>query len=147
MMQEVVQRIAITAQAGRREIGALRLRCFSKRERLRRALGVWVMAWVAAVPAALIPVAHFVLVPVLLLAGPLLGYRRYRVVHCPLAVEGRCPLCRHHFTLPADARARLPYWDLCPHCGRNVRFARAEEPGSRAAHRAGLATEHRETQR
>lgn len=61
--------------------------------RARRAGLALLAAWGLAVLAVFIPIAHFVLVPLLLVAGPLLAARRLGEVRTLLRLEGRCPRC------------------------------------------------------
>ncbi len=53
----------------------------------------WAGCWGAAVAAVFLPVLHFVLVPSLLLAGPLVALARWRERVTILAADGACPAC------------------------------------------------------
>jgi len=55
-----------------------------------------------------IPIAHFVLVPGFLVAGPILGWMRYRQDRAMLHVEGACPACNETMRVELDAGERLP---------------------------------------
>lgn len=104
----------------------LRVEALPRKERLKAALQRLGIAWGAAVVGALVPLLHFVLVPGLLLAGPifaLLSLRRSvrlvagQVVPCtkcsaPIVIEGE------HLGWPA----RLD----CPGCGAALSATRAQ---------------------
>src|SRR5262249_33361169 len=63
------------------------------RDRALRAVRAWVGCWAAAVAAVFIPVLHFVLVPALLLSGPLVALARWREHVTILGADGPCPAC------------------------------------------------------
>jgi len=63
------------------------------RDRALRAVKGWAGCWGAAVAAVFLPVLHFVLVPSLLLAGPLVALARWRERVTILAADGTCPAC------------------------------------------------------
>jgi hypothetical protein len=61
--------------------------------RLARALGVLAACWAAATIAVFIPVAHFLLVPALAIAGPVWAAIRFREHQRLVRVHGVCPRC------------------------------------------------------
>ncbi len=147
MVQKIAQAVAITAKEDRSTSGTLHGSRFTRHERLKRAIGTWISLWLLAAAAVAIPIAHFVLVPLLLVAGPVLAYWRYRTTEQLSAVEGICPLCRHALILAADTRTPWPYWDLCPHCRGNIQLAFADSKDVRHADRQETVIEEMEPKR
>jgi hypothetical protein len=89
-----------------------------RRDRVRRALLALAACWGAAIGAVFLPVLHFVLVPALLLAGPVVAFARLRQKLTLLDVDGACPACGFpvHEPLRADAGARIEI--RCEGCRR-----------------------------
>ncbi len=87
-------------------------------ERMRRATIGWAACWGLAVAAVFIPLLHFILVPALLLAGPLVGRWRWREKATVLAARGVCPGCGkpQSIELHQPAGESMPW--RCPACGR-----------------------------
>lgn len=110
--------------------GMLHGQQFSRRRRWRRAAAIWALFWALALAAALIPVVHFVLVPALLIAGPLAAWWRLRQSQAIESATGECPLCHQSITLALDAHTTLPHWDVCPACGGHLQLrAMPDAPG------------------
>ena len=89
-----------------------------KRDRVRRAVAAWAGCWGAAIAAVFLPVLHFVLVPLLILAGPIMALSQLGQRITVVEVEGPCPACgaRVHETPRRDARTPI---DLrCAGCRR-----------------------------
>jgi hypothetical protein len=88
----------------------------SPARRLARALGVLAACWVAAAGAVFVPVAHFLLVPALAIAGPVWAVIRFREHQRLVRVRGVCPRCgRPQEFVPGGSIARQPAVD-CPGC-------------------------------
>lgn len=102
--------------------GVLAGQRFTRRQRRQRAVAVWALLWALALVSALIPLVHFFLVPILLVAGPLAAWWRYRVTQVVATATGECPLCRQSMTLTLDSRTELPHWDVCPVCGGHLQL-------------------------
>jgi hypothetical protein len=83
--------------------------------RLARALGVLALCWGGALVAVFIPVAHFVLVPGLAIAGVVWAVLRMRERERLLRVHGTCPRCgRVEDFVPAGGGRSLAV--TCPGC-------------------------------
>ncbi len=113
--------------------GTLYVRKFSVKDRILRALVMLGVMWLLAVMAVLIPVAHFVLVPSLLLAGPILALMRYRVTEVNDHATGACPTCGGDMAIPLDSSDRLPLWTYCPPAGHPIHLLDAHVAGRRTA--------------
>jgi len=84
--------------------------------RLARALGGLAACWGAAAVAVFIPVAHFLLVPALTIAGLVWAVLRYRERQRLVRVHGVCPRCgRAQDFIPGGTMAQQPAVD-CPGC-------------------------------
>jgi hypothetical protein len=96
----------------------LRVQRHGKRARIRRAIAAWACCWGAAIAAAFVVVLHWVLVPLLVIAGPIMALSQLTNRVTVLEVEGPCPACgaRVHETPKRDARTPI---DLrCEGCRR-----------------------------
>ncbi len=108
-----VRPILIENDAGVARAGSLQVRMFSNRERWLRALKMLALMWLLAVVTLFIPIAHFVLVPGFLLAGPVTAVMRYRVSENVESATGECPVCGEIMTVVLDPAAHLPLWTYC----------------------------------
>jgi hypothetical protein len=104
-------------------VATVRRRSFAWRSsRAGLALGI---AWLLAFPAIFFPVAHFVLVPGLLIGGVVLAAIRLREDRTLARVEGVCPRCRSTLDLAPGGRFRLPRRVQCIHCRNALTLAAA----------------------
>jgi hypothetical protein len=89
-------------------------------QRTRRALLTWLAAWGLAIVAVFLPVLHFVLVPLLVVGGPLLALSRLRERVSVLEVSGVCPGCgvAQRQPLNTGAQPRLAF--RCGACRREI---------------------------
>ncbi len=104
--------------------GTLLIRSYTPGERLRRGLAGLLGAWAVAGVAVFIPIAHFVLVPGFLVAGPILGWMRYRQDQAMLHVEGECPACGETMRVDLEANERPPLWTYCPQCQVSIQISK-----------------------
>jgi hypothetical protein len=105
----------------------LRLRHLSRRERTGRALRALLGCWGLAVAFVLVPVLHFVLVPGMLVLGPLLARQRMREHAIALDVHGACPACGAEQLTPLDAPARERMRLRCRTCRRELHLVLEDE--------------------
>jgi len=86
--------------------------------RMRRSLQALGACWGCAIIAVFLPVLHFVLVPLLLLAGPLMSLQKFREHVTLVRAEGACPACAapQAHRLNSEARERTVL--RCEACGR-----------------------------
>lgn len=90
-------------------------RSLSTGERVMRALTILGICWGLAAVTILIPVAHFVLVPGFLLAGPFAAWFRYRPRSLVLGGVGTCPGCDAELVVPSQAE-HWPLSAICDSC-------------------------------
>lgn len=107
------------------KIGAAEIyvQSFTGPERLRRAAKWCALCWACAIPAALIPVLHFVLVPGLLVAGPIVGALVYRREHIIVGGKGECPECQGELLIEKGP-VRWPLHEICKDCRAPVEIQR-----------------------
>lgn len=98
--------------AGKDGSAELALASYSPAERRARALKALAGCWLGAIVAIAIPVLHFILVPLLLLAGPLGAYLLYRQAALLPGAAIRCPSCGAQASITKSA----PNWPLFVHC-------------------------------
>lgn len=93
----------------------------ARRDRVRRAVLGWAACWGAAIAAVFLPLLHFVLVPALLIAGPMLGMARLGEKRTITRISGPCPECGGEISLkPGGSAANVV---RCDHCRRAVEWA------------------------
>lgn len=132
MAESEARPILITDSNGGRSDGTLHVRLFSGRDRLVRALGMLGLMWLLAVISIAIPIAHFVLVPALLIAGPVAAFMRYRVTEQYERVTGACPTCGSGVSIELDSSDRLPLWTYCPPSDDPIHVREASRAGAGA---------------
>ncbi len=91
-------------------------------ERLVRAGKVLALCWGLAVAAVFIPIVHFVLVPLFLIAGPVMAYQKYRVTILALRADGCCPECQQQVSIALDSGDRIPKRTYCPACNKPLQL-------------------------
>ena len=87
-------------------------------DRMRRAARAWAGCWGAAIVAVFLPVLHFILVPSLLVGGPLYAMVMMREKVTVLGADGNCPACGavQHPRPKAGASATMGF--RCVSCRR-----------------------------
>lgn len=97
--------------------------------RAAQMLALW---WALALLSVLIPLAHFILVPLFLLTGPAMAYKRYRAVEVSERVEGHCPVCRNAIKLKLGPAEKPVLWKYCPVCQEPLSFETSTSPAVQA---------------
>lgn len=98
----------------------LEVRHWDSRQRLMRAIKGLGICWGAALFAVLLPVLHWVLVPSLLIGGPLFAFLRYHERMTVLAARGSCPACGVELSFALGQASRRRMLLRCDHCGRGI---------------------------
>ena len=120
------EQVAVTIRGMRGKAptsGSVRLRVWQKRERTLRGLKSLGICWGLAVAAVFLPLLHFVLVPLLLLAGPAAFFWIAGQEQVVLGGSGGCPDCGKTFEI-VRSPARWPLSDSCNHCRSQVTIER-----------------------
>jgi len=81
------------------------------------------IAWLLAFPAIFLPVAHFVLVPGLIVGGVVLAAMRFAETRALARVRGVCPRCKATLDLSPGGRFRLPRVVQCVRCRNELTLA------------------------
>jgi len=105
--------------------GILFYTAFTPSDRTRRAIIALVGCWLGAVISIPIILAHYILIPAFLIAGPILARARLKQQDAKEKVEGECPHHNGQFSLKLEATDTLPKWIYCPECDKGLQiFAR-----------------------
>src|SRR3569833_1547236 len=115
-MSTLEQRAIVIKGAEQERDGVLRLHVFSPQDRVMRAAKVWGLCWLLATITLFIPIAHFVLVPGFLLAGPIWAIKRYGVTLALEQVTGHCPNNGVVFFFFLVLSVFLLLWSFCFVC-------------------------------
>ena len=110
---------------GKTAAGLLFTTCYAAGDRLKRALLRLLGFWLAAGLAVFIPIAHFVLVPGFLIAGPVLAYLTYQQKQARDHAEGQCPVCQAEVNIKLEAKDEIPKWSYCPACNASLEITDA----------------------
>lgn len=102
--------------------GTLFYTAFTKADRTKRAITIWVLCWLGAVVSIPIILIHYILIPAFLIAGPVMARSRLKQASEMEKVDGHCP---HHdgpFTLKMEKTDVLPKWAYCPVCDKGIQI-------------------------
>lgn len=108
----------------RRETGVIFVREYHPQDRLMNALkklGLW---WLAAIFSVLIPVFHFVTVPLFFGLGIFMGYRDYKSLGLVLRGSTKCPHCQAALQVKRN-QLQWPLVEICQSCARVVRIEKS----------------------
>jgi hypothetical protein len=118
--------VEITNIQGEKTTGTVELRIWDKKERTMRALKALGMTWGAAAVCVIFPIIHFVLVPVLILAGPIIFSIVVGQEQVILGGKGQCPKCKQEFEI-ARSSVKWPMTDICNHCQAELKIGQLPE--------------------
>lgn len=121
MMSRGIGRPVVLIAGARRATGQVRFQRWARSARLGRAAKALAAFWGLALISVVIPVAHFVLVPAFLIAGPIAAFRRLRQQSGILGGEGACPGCGVRLNIEAHGD-EWPLFDVCQACRTPVRI-------------------------
>jgi hypothetical protein len=114
-------KISVYSQRDNASIHELDGHVFSKQERTKRSLTRLFAFWGLALGSILIPVLHFVLVPLFFLIAPFIARKTYNEEVVLEACEMPCPECKQTAKF-AKASGQWPLRNTCPHCMNRVYF-------------------------
>lgn len=116
-------KVKITEDYGNKStFGEIQIQSFSKKERTIRAFRVGGMCWGAALVAILIPLLHFILVPALLIAGPVAAFVISGQENIILGGNGICPHCQKDLPIGRSS-SQFPIRELCTKCQSNLKIS------------------------
>lgn len=93
---------------------------YSNKEQKIRATKTLLTMWAIAAMCVLIPVAHFLLVPIFLIAGVLKARGLWNKHEDGLHADGYCPVCKNALIINLEKNADIPQWFDCPECGERL---------------------------
>lgn len=105
----------------RRSPGVIYVQYFSQPEKITQSLKKLGLFWAIAVACVLIPVFHFVLVPLFFILGLFFAHRSYKSEGQVLGGETRCPHCQTEIKVK-PAELQWPLSEICQNCARVVRM-------------------------
>lgn len=108
---------------GRELSDSVKLECRTKQQRSWHAFRSLFRWWLLALFSVLIPVAHFVLVPLFLLLGLIFSVRTFLQSEVLSESRVECPKCGKKFEI-VTLTARFPIFDICKECEAQVRIER-----------------------
>ena len=99
------------------------LRRRSRRSRMAAVARTWAISWLAAIAAVFLPVLHFILVPALLIGGPLYALSMRNEHTTLMGATGTCPACGAAIAITQPRRAVAANSFRCDECGRPLELA------------------------
>ena len=111
-----ITQIQLRDNDGKTTDGKLYTTLYDSGDRIQRALLRLALLWALAGLSLFIPLAHFVLVPGFLIAGPVAAVMVYRSTQARDRAEGRCPVCGEEISIKLEAKDEIPKWTYCPAC-------------------------------
>lgn len=114
------QAVVLRHEAAGNSPAELHVQVFDIRERRKRAIKSLLICWALALASLPIIIAHFVLVPGFLLAGPYFAYRSYHTLSLPKKIAGICPSCGQHMEVELEPSDKLPMWRYCSACNASL---------------------------
>lgn len=124
MSRTTLQNIEIRGAANTRSSGALEVTSYDSRDRTIRALKTLGLFWGLALVSVPIIVAHWVLVPGFLIAGPVMAWRKYGVLQTAGGAHGTCPACAKEMQILLEPEDELPKRTYCPMCNAPIELVR-----------------------
>ena len=124
MSTQVVTKPVTAVNSERSATGTIKVACFSKEARLKRAAKTGAICLAIALVCVGIPGAHFVLVPAMLLITPFMVLRTYRVMSLIAEVNATCAACGGKLT-SLTSKENYPLYERCLSCQRENRISLA----------------------
>ncbi|HWU43240.1 MAG TPA: hypothetical protein VN132_07380 [Bdellovibrio sp.] len=123
MSSEKIQILANVSDE-RRSPGFVEIEIFNQAQRTQVALKKLGIFWGIAVLCIVIPVFHFVLVPLFFFLGIFFSYRGFKAQGQVLSGQTTCPHC-HAEVIIKKAELNWPLSEICQSCARVVRIEKA----------------------
>lgn len=119
-MENVIEKkVVVKTRDGKTSLGKVSIQQWSQPERLKRALKFGGFSWLLAVGSVFLPIAHFILVPLFLLAGPVVAILTFKQESVVLGGETICPSCQKPLPIVRSPN-KWPLGDLCSSCQNHV---------------------------
>jgi hypothetical protein len=108
-------KVSLSYESLPKTFGKIEIKQWSLKERNQRALKALGLTWCAGVCFILVPIAHFVLVPLCVIAGPFISLFVRGQKSMVTGGSGICPKCSAAFKISKGSE-RWPYEDTCSKC-------------------------------
>jgi hypothetical protein len=125
MAQGISIPVVIRSYTEKSAPGTVRLKIWTSKERTARSFKFWGMCWVIAICCVPLPIIHFTVLPLLLIAGPIGAWLISTQGQQILGGEGVCPDCGQFLPI-APGVDSWPLKDLCTRCQRALTIDKAE---------------------
>lgn len=113
--------VKVATYDGRTTSGEITLIRWDRPARMKRAIKTLGYFWAGGLFSIILPGLHFILVPGLLLAGPLAAWWLFDQESVVAGGEATCPRCEARFGIARHKTAA--HWDeLCNHCQTQVKI-------------------------
>lgn len=122
--------VSIKNNDGKITSGEMQTTLFNHGECVKRGLQRFGFFWLLAAITLFIPLAHFVLVPGFLIAGPVIAYLTYKATFQRDHITGTCPSCEEKITIKLEAKDELPKWTYCPNCKTPLHITQTDTPSN-----------------
>ena len=128
MVTREQQPLQIRDGQGNTRSGEVNYLLYDAAERNKRAFKMLALCWGLAVVSIFIIILHWVLVPGLLIAGPIMAVRKHKVTREIESARGTCPACQQDVTFKMEVDETLPKNSYCPQCNAPIQLAPAVAP-------------------
>ncbi|MCO5113023.1 MAG: hypothetical protein M9899_02495 [Bdellovibrionaceae bacterium] len=98
----------------------MQIQTLSPQQRFQLGAKFFAICFVAGIVFVLIPILHFVLVPLALIVGIVLFFRGLNTHDYRMETTLKCPQCQKPFTLKAAPQAKWPLKENCPECRAEI---------------------------
>jgi len=99
--------------------GTVNIVTFTSQDRLKRASKILGICWGIAIVCIPIPLIHFTVLPLALIAGIVLFFKNLKQESLITGGQGTCPECRKIFKV-GKATNKFPLNEMCEHCQTSV---------------------------
>ncbi|WP_038250404.1 hypothetical protein [Ghiorsea bivora] len=121
MPQEIIKDIHFKGQKSKvMNPAKMWINTYNEKEQKVRAIKTLLNFWGIAALCILIPIAHFLLVPLFFIMGIMKSMKLLHKAEDGLYAEGNCPACEKQIKLNLDNNADLPQWIDCPNCKQAI---------------------------
>lgn len=112
-------KVFVKSMRGNIAEGTVQIQFWDKSMRTKRALKFLAICWALAVVSIVIPLAHFVLVPAFLIAGPIGASRFWNQTSIVLSGSSTCPDCKSALPIVRSSD-QWPLSEMCSKCQTNL---------------------------
>jgi hypothetical protein len=118
------QKVYLTGRNGQVTEGQISIQSWTETERAKRAFKFGTLTWLLAIACILLPIVHFILVPLLLIAGPIVAIWNYNRKSIIKGGSGPCPFCEKDVSIGRGPDV-WPIDELCTKCQNNFSVTKA----------------------